>query len=167
MLKLIGGINMHRRDVIKAAVLGGAVILLNRGRAIAGEYYPVQVDATLWQGINRVKNPAQETGLEKLHAPVIKAPDKVKVGEVFPVEVTIGRTPHPMGPTHWIEHLQLNIGNEPAGNVIFRSNGYAKAASEFNVVLGNDMKGRTVSLIVQIKCNLHGIWQDYVNLSIA
>ena len=158
---------MHRRDVIKAAVLGGAVMLLNRGRAMAGEHYPVQVDETLWQGINRVKNPAQETGLEKLHSPVIKAPDRVKVEEVFPVEVTVGRIPHPMGPTHWIEHLQLNIGNEPAGNAIFRSNGYAKAASAFKIVLGNEMKGRTVSLIVQIKCNLHGIWQDYVDLNVA
>jgi superoxide reductase len=156
---------MHRRDVIKAAVLGGAVMMLGRGRALAGEYYPVQVNETLWQGINRVKNPAEETGLEKLHSPVIKAPDRVKVEEVFPVEVAVGRVPHPMGPTHWIEHLQLNIGNEPAGNVIFRSHGYVKAASAFSVVLGNEMKGKTVSLIVQIKCNLHGIWQDYVNIA--
>ena len=158
---------MLRRDVIKAAVLGGAVMMLGRGRALAGEYYPVQVDETLWQGINRVKNPADETGLEKLHSPVIKAPDSVKAEEVFPVEVAIGRVPHPMGPTHWIEHLQLNIGNEPAGNVIFRSHGYVKAASAFNVVLGNGLKGKTISLIVQIKCNLHGIWQNYADIKVV
>jgi superoxide reductase len=155
---------MNRRDAIKATVLGGAMMMFGRGRAMAKVYYPSQVDETLWQGINRVKNPEELTGLEKLHSPVIKAPDKVKVGEVFPVEVAVGRLPHPMGPTHWILHLQLNMGNEPAGTVIFRSHGYVKAASKFNVVMDNALKGKTVSLIVQIKCNLHGIWQSYVNV---
>ena len=157
---------MERRDAIKAIILGGAVMMLGKGRALAKEYYPVQVDETLWQGINRVKNPAEETGLEKLHSPVIKAPDTVKVGEIFPVEVAIGQVPHPMGPTHWIEYLQFNIGNEPAGTVIFRSHGYVKAASKFNAVLGNELKGKTVSLIVQIKCNLHGVWQNYANIGV-
>ena len=83
------------------------------------------------------------------------------------MDVAIGKVPHPMGPTHWIEHLQLNVGNEPAGNVIFRSHGYVKAASKFDMVLGNDLKGKTISLIVQIKCNLHGIWQNYVNLEVV
>jgi hypothetical protein len=32
------------------------------------------VDETLWQGINRVKNPAEESELEKLHSPVMKVP---------------------------------------------------------------------------------------------
>lgn len=158
---------MQRRDVIKAAMWGGAGMLLGQGRALAREYYPVQIDETLWQGINRVKNPAEETGLEKLHSPVIKAPQTVKAEEVFPVEVAVGQVPHPMGSTHWIEHLQLNIGNEPAGNVIFRSLGYVKAASTFNVVLGNGLKGKTVSLIVQVKCNLHGVWQNYTNIAVV
>jgi superoxide reductase len=145
-----GGMNMDRRQAIKITVLGGAAVMLGQGRALAKEYYPGQVDEKLFQGINRVKNPGEEEGLEKSHSPVIKAPDTVKVGDVFPVEVEIGRLPHPMGPTHWIEYLQLNIGNEPAGNVIFRSHGYVKAAARFNVLLGNELSGKTVSLIVQI-----------------
>lgn len=157
---------MDRRDALKAAIWGGAVVMLGRSRAVAKEYYPVQVDQSLWQGINRIKNPDQETGLEKLHSPVITAPDKVKAGKVFPVEVDIGQISHPMGPNHWIQYLQLNIGNEPAGNVIFRSHGYVKAAAKFNAILGNELKDKTVSLIVQIKCNLHGIWQNHVNVSV-
>jgi superoxide reductase len=155
---------MNRRDAIKATIFGGAVMMFGPAGALAQVHYPSKVDETLWQGINRVKNPREETGLEKLHSPIIKAPEKVKVGEVFPVVVAIGRIPHPMGPTHWIEHLQLNIDNEPAGTVIFRSHGYVKAASQFNVVLDNEFKGKAVSLVVQIKCNLHGIWQSYVNV---
>jgi superoxide reductase len=158
---------MERRDFIMTAVWGAAALMLGGGRALAKEYFPAQMDETLWQGINRVKNPMKENELEKLHSPVINAAAKVKAGEVFPVEVAIGKIPHPMGPTHWIEHLQLDIGNEPAGNVIFRSHGYVKANAKFNVLLGNDLKGKTVSLIVQIKCNLHGIWQNYGNVEVV
>ena len=158
---------MERRDIIKAAVWGGVAAALGGGRAFAETYYPVPVEASLWQGINRIKNPAEETALEKLHSPVITAPDKVKADSVFTVQVAIGRIPHPMGPNHWIEHLQLSIGNEPAGDVFFRSHGYAKANATFDTVLGKNLEGKAVSLIVQIKCNLHGIWQSYVNVEVV
>jgi superoxide reductase len=158
---------MNRRDFMVVGLWSGLALTLAENRAWAKEYYPTQVDESLWQGVNRVQNPSQETGLEKLHSPVITAPGKVNAGDVFPVEVAIGRTPHPMGPTHWIEHLQLNIGNQPAGNVIFRSHGYVKAATKFEALLGDELKGRTVSLIVQIKCNLHGIWQNHFNVSVV
>ena len=158
---------MNRRQAMKTAALAGAVLLLDHGKALAKVYYPNKVNETLFQQINRVKTPGKPKGLETLHSPVIKAPDRVKAGEIFIVEVDIGASPHPMGPTHWIEHLQLNIGNEPAGNVIFRSQGYVKAAAKFNVLLGEEMKGKTVSLVVQIKCNLHGIWENYANVNVV
>jgi superoxide reductase len=158
---------MDRRQAIKTALLSGAVLLLDQGSALAREYYPDKVNETLFQDINRAKTPGKEKGLEMLHSPVIKAPDRVKAGKVFPVEVDIGRSPHPMGPSHWIEYLQFNIGNEPAGNVIFRSQGYVKAAARFYALLGEEMKGKTVSLVVQIKCNLHGVWENYANVNVA
>ena len=157
---------MDRRQVIKTAFLGGALLMLGPGRGLAKMNYATQVDENLWQGINRTADPAAPTSLEKKHSPVIKAPDKIKAGEIFPVQVAIGQVPHPMGPTHWIEYLQFNIGNQPAGEIIFRSHGYVRAGGTFNAVLDDELKGRTVSLIVQIKCNLHGIWQDYVNVDV-
>lgn len=158
---------MDRREAIKTAVLGGALVMLSSGRALAKVYYPVEVDEKLWQGINQVQNPSHETTLDKLHSPVIHAPEKVKAGEAFTVDVAIGQIPHPMGPNHWIENLQFNIGNEPAGHIFFRSHGYVQAAGKFNTVLGNELKGKTVSLIVQIKCNLHGTWQSHINVAVA
>ena len=157
---------MNRREAIKVTLLGGAVAMLGQGGILAKEYYPEQVDEQLFQGINRVKNPGQEKGLELVHSPVITAPDEVNSGGVFQVDVAIGKSPHPMGPKHWIEHLQLNVGNEPAGNVIFRSRGLVKAAARFNVQLDDGFKGKTVSLIVQVKCNLHGIWENYFNVKV-
>jgi superoxide reductase len=125
------------------------------------------VDESLWQGINRLKNPQNETILEKLHIPVITAPEKVGAGEVFEVDVTIGKELHPMGPAHWIEYVDLSIGNEPAGTVVFRSHGYLKAKTRFAVVLGENLRGKRVSLVATLKCNLHGIWQHYVDVEVA
>src|SRR5512138_1261629 len=84
-------------------------------RASAANYFPASVDQALFEGINRVKDQTKKTGLEKGHAPVINAPGSVKSGEPFTVEVTVGENLHPMGPSHWIEYIELNIGNEPAG----------------------------------------------------
>ena len=72
-----------------------------------------------------------------------------------------------MGQAHWIENVQISIGNEPTGTLLFRSHGYMKPEGRFNLILGNDLKGKTVSLVVQDKCNLHGIWQGYVNIEVV
>lgn len=158
---------MHRRELLKAAAAGVVAVSCWQGLALAKEYFPLQVDGTLFQGINRAKNPANETMLEKLHWPVITAPEKIKAGEVFTVSVSIGSILHPMGPKHWIEYLQLNIGNEPAGTLSFRSRGYLTPQGKFDFKLGENLKGKTVSIVVQDKCNLHGIWQNYKNIEVV
>jgi len=157
---------MNRRDLFKTAAVGAAVAALDRGLSVAQEYFPVQVDESLFKGINRLTHPEKETNLEKMHVPVITAPKNVPAGEIFDVGVVVGKDLHPMGPTHWIEHLQLSIGNEPAGTVTFRSHGYLKPIARYAVVLGDKLKGKKVSLVATLKCNLHGIWQHYVNVEV-
>ena len=158
---------MERRNFLRAVAAGAGSIALVRGLSFGQEYYPVPVDENLWKGINRLTNPQNETIMEKLHVPVITAPQKVKAGEIFNVKVSIGKILHVMGPTHWIEYLQLSIGNEPAGTVVYNSHGYMKPENTFSIVLGDDMKGKTLSLVATLKCNLHGIWQHYVNVEVA
>lgn len=158
---------MERRNFIKAVAVGAGSVVSAGRLSFGQEYFPVQVDENLWKGINRVKNPQDETVLETLHVPVITAPQKVKAGEPFDVNVSIGKNLHPIGPTHWIEYVQLGIGNEPAGTLIFRSNGYLKPETKFAVVLDERLKGRKVSLVATIRCNLHGIWQHYMNVEVA
>jgi superoxide reductase len=157
---------VNRRDLLKGAAMGVLAVASGGGIALAKEFYPVQVNETLFKGINRLENPEHESELEKVHVPVIHAPEKVKAGEIFSVDLTIGKILHPMGPAHWIENVQINIGNEPAGTLVFRSHGYMKPEGRFNVILGDDLKGKTVSLVVQDKCNLHGIWQSYINVEV-
>ncbi len=158
---------MERRDLLKAMAAGAGSVVTVAGTSFAQEHFPVPVDQSLWQGINRLKNPQNETMLEKLHVPVIAAPAKVKAGEVFEVDVAIGKEMHPMGPTHWIEYAQLSIGNEPAGTAVFRSHGYLKAKTRFAVVLGENLRDKPISLVVTLKCNLHGIWQHYADVEVA
>ncbi len=126
----------------------------------------MQVNKNLWKGINRLTNPQHETTMETLHVPVITAPAKVKAGEKFEVRFAIGKILHPMEPTHWIEYAQLSIGNEPAGTLLFRSHGYLKPEGTFAVVLDEGLKGKKVSLVMTVKCNLHGIWQHYVDVDV-
>jgi superoxide reductase len=158
---------MERRNFLRAVAVGAGSVVSAGGLSLGQEYFPVQVDESLWKGINRLKDPENETVLEKLHVPVITAPAKVKAGELFNVGVTVGQMLHPMGPTHWIEYAQLSIGNEPAGTVVFRSHGYLKSEAGLVVVLGDNLKGKKVSLVATVKCNLHGIWQHYANVEVV
>ena len=157
---------MERRNFLRAVAAGAGSIALVRGLSFGQEHFPVQVDENLWKGINRLKNPENETVMEKLHVPIISAPEIVKAGEIFDVGIIIGKELHPMGPTHWIEYVQLSIGNEPAGTVTFRSHGYLKPKTRFAVVLDENLKGKRLSLVATLKCNLHGIWQHYANVEV-
>jgi superoxide reductase len=159
---------MDRRAFIRTAGLSAAALGL-AGKALAAEkYFPVKVDKALFKDINRAANPAKLTPLEKLHVPVITAPSKVKAGEPFTVEVSIGEEMHPMGPTHYIEFIELNIGNEPAGMAVLNSMGYVKPKVSFTVVLtkGNAPGGK-VTLIVHDRCNIHGYWEGTKDITVA
>ena len=158
---------MKRRDLLKTFVAGSTVMVFGRGIAFAKQYFPVEVNQKLFEGINRIKDTANLTELEKKHVPVMNTLSKVKAGELFDLEVVIGEIVHPMGSAHWIEYLQLNIGNEPAGTVNFQSQGYLKPKAKFTVVLGDRLKGKTVSLVIQEKCNLHGIWENSTNVEVV
>lgn len=114
---------MDRRSFLKSAALGSASIGLAGLVNAADLYFPDKVDLTLFEGINRVKNPAKKNHLEETHAPFIVAPRSVKADEPFPVEISVGESLHIMTPFHWIEYITLSIGNEPAGRIDFQPRG--------------------------------------------
>ena len=93
---------MNRRTFLQSAVAGTTLGIASAAAAVE-RYFPLKVDQSLFLGINRVKDPAKKTPLEKKHAPVITAPATVKAGEPFTVEVAVGEQLHDMGPAHWIE----------------------------------------------------------------
>ena len=148
--------------------MGALAAGIARETLAAEKYFPVKADQSLFETINRVKDPANKTPLEKSHCPVITAPKTVKAGEPFAVEVSVGEVVHSMGPAHWIEFIELNIGNEPAARVDFQPRGYASPKATFTVVLTKESApSGKVTLIAHQRCNLHGYWEGSLDVTVT
>ncbi|HET6515334.1 MAG TPA: class II SORL domain-containing protein [Thermodesulfovibrionales bacterium] len=158
---------MDRRSFLKTAAVGSVALGVAREVFAAEKYFPSKVDPSLFETINRAKDPSTKSPLEKSHAPFITAPPKVKAGEPFAVEVRVGENLHPMGPTHWIEFIALNIGNEPAGRIDFQPKGYLSPKATFTVVLPMESApSGKVTLVANQRCNLHGYWESSLDVSV-
>ncbi len=159
---------LNRRTFLKGAAMGAVAAGIAREAFAAEKYFPTKADQSLFETINRVKNPANKTPLEKSHAPVITAPKTVKAGEPFAVEVSVGEVVHVMGPAHWIEFIELNIGNEPAGRIDFQPRGYVNPKATFTVVLTKESApSGQVTLIAHQRCNLHGYWEGSLDVTVT
>ena len=159
---------MDRRTFLKTATIGSIVTGISVSIASAERYFPAKVDQSLFTDINRVKDQAKKTPLEKSHAPVISAPASVKAGEPFIVEVSVGENVHAMGPSHWIEYIELAIGNEPAGRIDLQPKGYLKPKVTFMVTLPKEAApSGKVTLVASQRCNLHGLWESSMDISVA
>jgi superoxide reductase len=159
---------MDRRTFVKTAALTTLSVGILKEAFAAEGSSPSKVDRGLFETINRVKNPASKSPLEMSHAPTITAPAKVNLGEPFTVEISVGEKIHTMGPTHWIEYIELNIGNEPAGRIDLQPKGYLNPKVTFTVVLTKDtVSSGEVSLIARQRCNLHGYWESSQNVTVV
>jgi len=105
-------------------------------------------------------NPPEKEGKEK-HVPVIKAPDKVKKGEWFEVEVVVGEeVPHPNTPEHhisWIEVYYKPDGAKPVYMVARFAPAPTYADSRVKFRMRVDEPGYIIALE---HCNLHGLWDN-------
>ncbi len=159
---------MDRRAFLKRAAMGTVAVGIAREAFAVDKYFPVKADQSLFQTVNRIKDPSNKTPLEKSHAPVVTAPGKVKAGEPFTVEVSVGEVVHPMGQSHWIEFIELDIGNEPAGRIDFQPKGYLSPKATFTVTLTPESApSGKVTLIAHERCNLHGYWEGTLDITVA
>ena len=159
---------MNRRTFLRNVTIGAVAAGLAKEVFAAERYFPVKADQALFETINRVKDSANKTPLEKSHAPFITAPQTIKAGEPFAVEVSIGEVVHVMGQTHWIEFIELNIGNEPAGRIDFQSKGYLNPKAIFTVVLTKESApSGKVTLVANQRCNLHGYWESSFDVTVT
>jgi superoxide reductase len=159
---------MDRRTFLKTAVASSVIAGFATTVTAAERYFPVQVNQALFDGINRVKDPLMKTGLEKSHVPVLTAPSSVKAGQPFTVEVAVGENLHPMGPSHWIEFIELRLGNEPAGRVDFQPMGYLMPKVTYTVVIPKEAApAGKVTLLARQNCNLHGLWEGIYDITVG
>ncbi len=157
---------MKRREFLRnstlaaGAVLAAAPVLAAKATPAIFKGY-TEVDAALFQGVNRAADPANRSLLEKKHLPLIEAPSRVKAGEPFTVTVTVGEVLHPMSAPHHIAWVELFAGNEPAGRAEF-SPLFGQPRVSFSLVLD-----RPVTLVVREYCNLHGLWETRQEVTVA
>ncbi len=152
---LIGGTLAVGGTMLAGRVLGATESAVKA----AGFKGFTQVDPGLFAGINRVANPEGKSILEKKHAPLIDIPAKIVAGQAFAVTLTMGEIAHPMGATHYIQNVDLLVGNEPAGHVEFRPE-VATAKAMLYIRLD-----KPVTLVARAYCNLHGLWETRLEVA--
>ncbi len=107
----------------------------------------------------------EAAGKKETHTPKIKAPEKVKAGEPFTVEVEVG--PHPNQAVHSIRYIQLFFKEEGrAFNPIHLATAilepeYAEPKLVFTIRIR-----KSGTLYALGYCNLHGLWESSANIEV-
>lgn len=92
--------------------------------------------------------------LEKKHAVVIEAPDRVGEGELFEVEIRVGEyKEHPNEPSHFIEWMELYAGDTFLARMELTPK---KTQYRMKATVKLD---HAHDLNAWAKCNLHGLWK--------
>lgn len=113
------------------------------------------------------------------HVPVIEAPEKIKIGEMLRVNVTIGKdVPHPNKTEHHIRWMEIFF--HPEGEKFPYQVGYTEFSAHGESVQGPDTSTiythHEVSLSFKTQksgmiyafsyCNIHGLWQNSKELKV-
>jgi superoxide reductase len=147
--------HLDRRNFLKKTLFGAASVAVLHDiskSAFAQE--------DLFSQINRVKEPKNMSLLEEKHSPVIKAPENIKAGEPFEVQIEIGRVAHPMERAHYINWLQLFADEIPIATVTFQPV-VSRPKATLTVILA-----QSTTLRVLESCNLHGVWESRLNIAL-
>jgi len=113
--------------------------------------------------INRSKmiihNAAEPTELEQKHTPFIELKEKDDKG-FTKVDITLGMNGiiHPVENNHFIDYIKLFIDDKLVGTTTYEI-GAARGFTSFYVKLEG-----VKTIKVEIGCNLHGIWENTLNL---
>lgn len=109
----------------------------------------------LFCGINAAKDMNEMTDLEKKHTPVINAPAKVAEGEMFEVEIEVGKLlKHPNENNHFIQWVELYAGHTFITRVALTPT-MTEPKIKVPVKLHHAHELRAVA-----RCNLHGVWMS-------
>lgn len=123
----------------------------------------IECQEDLLCGINRVKDAANMTDMEKKHLPIIIAPKSVRKGDCFEVVVEIGKLlEHPNVPGHYIEFIEL----------------YADHTYLSRIDLTAKMTCPIMKTCVSLEhiheklrafahCNLHGTWEGSTKIEVT
>ncbi|MBL3592344.1 MAG: class II SORL domain-containing protein [Synergistaceae bacterium] len=113
------------------------------------------------------------------HVPVIEAPEKVKAGEKFTVQVSVGKEiAHPNTTEHHIRWIKLYYkpaeGKFPyeVFNVEFNVHGEAAAGPNQGPAYAEPVASALVrfdkpgTLVAASYCNIHGLWESFKEIDV-
>ncbi len=114
------------------------------------------------------------------HVPVIEAPDKVKKGEFFKIDVVVGKEiPHPNKTEHHIRWIAVYF--HPQGEKFPYQIGKAEFTAHGESIQGPDTStvythpqillsfktDKAGTIYASSYCNIHGLWQNSKELTVA
>ncbi|KKM20828.1 hypothetical protein LCGC14_1641590 [marine sediment metagenome] len=108
----------------------------------------------LFIGVNEALDPSNLSDLEKKHIPRITAPDVVRLGQRFELEVEVGKAiPHPSEHRHFIQCVDIY-----ADDTFLASVGFGAVTTPPVAKLCIVLHHRAKELRAYERCNLHGTW---------
>jgi desulfoferrodoxin len=102
-------------------------------------------------------DPKHMTELEAKHVPQFDLPAKLQAGQAATVVVKVGRVAHPMVATHYIQWVELYVDSVTIGRVALKPGDAPEARFEIT-------PGKSTSLKAVISCNVHGLWQNTIQV---
>lgn len=106
------------------------------------------------------------------HVPVINAPEKVNLGDPVDVKVSIGdEIPHPNTFEHYISWIKVYFQPEghkfpiEVGSFNFTAHGESGLLTEPSVTLQFKPQ-KSGTLYAVSYCNIHGLWENSVELAV-
>ncbi len=109
----------------------------------------------------------EHEGKEK-HVPHIEAPASVKAGEAFGVKIVVGKeVPHPNTTEHHIKWIQLfakYAGGRPVVHVATFDLGPTFAQPTVTVPV---MLEKSATLYAVEYCNIHGLWDNSLDIEVS
>jgi superoxide reductase len=122
-----------------------------------------QCQSDLFCGVNKTKDTANMTDLEKKHHPVITAPSSVKSGQPFEVVIEVGKyMTHPNEPGHFIEFIELYADDTYLARMDFTAK---TSMPVMKVSLALDHIHEKLRAFAH--CNLHGTWQGDAQIEVT
>lgn len=113
------------------------------------------------------------------HVPVIEAPEKVKAGELFTIQVSVGKEiPHPNKMEHHISWISLYYKPEGGGFLIelanfqFGAHGAVMDITAPGIAYCEPIGTASVKLaasgelVALSYCNLHGLWESSLKIEV-
>ena len=112
--------------------------------------------------VNTIENIDAASDLEKKHLPVITAPKKVQKGERFEVIVEVGKlVKHPNEHGHFIQFIELYADDTYLARMDFTAQTTDPIMKIYITLDHSHGKLRAFE-----RCNLHGTWENEVDIEV-